>query len=157
MSTKHMTGYTHVHLPLVSNYSWVLCIWQDSLTSITHMTGFTREYKVHDRSYSRVLSTYQQSLASSVLLVSHEPNTQVIFKFSRSTNRYSRFFVNLDMSCTVKSLSNPFITCKCILNNFAKSCSYTSTNLYFIPISLLRYSRQHFALLQFFLYHNCFK
>ena len=94
-----MTGFTHVHLPLVNDYLWVV---------ITHTTGFTSEYsvlltstKVHDRSYSLVLPTHQQSLMSSVLLMSHEPNTQVIFKFSQGMKYYSCFFVNLDVNCTV--------------------------------------------------------
>ena len=94
-----MTSFTHMHLLLVSDYS-----------HIKHTTGFAREHlplvsyysqvytKVHDRSYSLVFLTRQLSLVSSVLLVSHEPNTQVILKFSQGT---STFFVNLDVKCTV--------------------------------------------------------
>ena len=77
-----MIGFTHVLLPLVSDYLRVLCAQQDSLVSITRMTGFTHEKKLHDRSYSQVFSTRQQLLMSSVLLVLHEPNTQVVFKIS---------------------------------------------------------------------------
>ena len=89
---------THVHSPLVSDYSRVLHAQQDSLASIRPLLAST---KLHNRNYSRVFSTRQQSLASSVLLVSHEPNTRVVFKISRGTTRYSRLFVNLDVSCTV--------------------------------------------------------
>ena len=40
-----MTGFTHVHLPLISDYSQVLSAWQDSLVSIYHSSFITREYK----------------------------------------------------------------------------------------------------------------
>ena len=33
--------------------------------------------------------------------VSHEPNTRVKCKVPQGTNHYSRFFVNLDVNCTV--------------------------------------------------------
>ena len=68
VSTKRMTGFTQIHLPLVSDYLRVLSTQQDSLVSIS------REYKVHDRSYSRVVLTHRQLLMSRVLLVSREPN-----------------------------------------------------------------------------------
>ena len=45
VSTKRMTGFTHVHLPLVSDYSRELSAWQDSLASIYHSSVLTREYK----------------------------------------------------------------------------------------------------------------
>ena len=40
-----MTGYIHVHLPFVSDYSRVLSAWQDSLTSICYSSVITRKYK----------------------------------------------------------------------------------------------------------------
>ena len=40
-----MTGFTHMHLPLVSNYSRVLSAQQDSLASIYHSLVITLEYK----------------------------------------------------------------------------------------------------------------
>ena len=80
MSTKRMTGFTHVHLPLVSDYSGVLRARQDSLMSIQLLLTST---KPHDRSSSRVFSTRQQSLTSSVLLLLHKPNTRVVLKISR--------------------------------------------------------------------------
>ena len=45
MSTKRITGFTYVHLPLVSDYSLVLNARQDSLASIYHSSVITREYK----------------------------------------------------------------------------------------------------------------
>ena len=45
MSTKCVTGFTHVHLPLVNDYSPVLSTQQDSLVSIYHSSVITREYK----------------------------------------------------------------------------------------------------------------
>ena len=66
-----MTGFINVHLPLVSDYSWVLSAQQDSLTSIYHSSVITREYK---SAQQELLVTRQKSLASSVLLVLHEPN-----------------------------------------------------------------------------------
>ena len=77
MSNKRITGFTHMHLPLVSDYLRVLRARQDSLASIQLLLT---SIKLHDRSYLRVFSTHQQSPASSVLLVSHEPNTQVVFQ-----------------------------------------------------------------------------
>ena len=43
--TKHMTGFTNVLLPLVSDYSRVLSTLQDSLVGIYHSSVITREYK----------------------------------------------------------------------------------------------------------------
>ena len=40
-----MTGFTHMHLPFVSDYSRVLSAWQDLLASIYHLSVVTREYK----------------------------------------------------------------------------------------------------------------
>ena len=40
-----MTGFTHTHLPLVSDYSQILSARQDSLASIYHSLVNTREYK----------------------------------------------------------------------------------------------------------------
>ena len=54
MSTKRMTGFTHGHLPLVSDYLWVLSAQQDSLVSIYHSSCITHEYK----------SAWQELLAS---------------------------------------------------------------------------------------------
>ena len=44
MSTKHMTGFTDMYLPLVSDYSW----------GTKHTTGFTREYLPVVSYYSQV-------------------------------------------------------------------------------------------------------
>ena len=88
-----MTGFTRMLLPL--------CQWL--LMSIKWMTRFTCEYlplisyvllvstKVHNRNYLWVFSTCSQSLTSSGLLVLHEPNMRVIFKFSQGTKCYSHF------------------------------------------------------------------
>ena len=57
---------------------------------------------MQDRSCSRIFLTHQQLLMSSVLLMSHKPNMWVISKFSQGTKRCSSFFVNLDVSCTVR-------------------------------------------------------
>ena len=46
-----MIGFTHVHLPLVSDYSQVLRAQQDSLMSITCTTVFTHEYSVLTHEY----------------------------------------------------------------------------------------------------------
>ena len=45
VSTKHMTDFTHMYLPLVSDYSQVLSARQDSLASIYHSSIITRKYK----------------------------------------------------------------------------------------------------------------
>ena len=81
------------------------------LMRIYHLSVITHEYQAHYRIHLQVFTTCQllltstistrhQSLVSSVLLVSHELNTRVIFKFSRGMKCYSHFFVNLDVSCT---------------------------------------------------------
>ena len=88
-----MTGFTHVYLPLVSDYSQVLCAQQDSLTSI-QLPVLLVSTKVHNRSYLQVFSTCQQSLASSVLLVSHEPNTQLSSNFLEAQSN-TRVFCKL--------------------------------------------------------------
>ena len=46
VSTKHMTGFAHEYLPLVSDYSRVLSTQQDSLTSIYHSSVIIHEYKI---------------------------------------------------------------------------------------------------------------
>ena len=61
------------------------------------MTRFTCEYKSARQEFLTSILSLHQSLMSSMLLVSHEPNT---LKISQGMKRYSRFFVNLDMSCT---------------------------------------------------------
>ena len=63
---------------------------------------------MHDRNYSRALSVITREQYS---FVSHEPNTRVKRKIPRGTNRYSRFFVNLDVSCTVT-----YVTVSCFSN-----------------------------------------
>ena len=107
-----MTDFTHVHLPLVSDYSRVLRAWQDSLASITCITGFTCEYYAHNKIHSRVFSyyswvesawqelfvsifTHQQLLTSSVLLILHEPNMWVVFKISQGKKVLLAFFCKL--------------------------------------------------------------
>ena len=90
-----MTVFTHMHF---SDYSQVLHAQQDSLVNIQLLLAST---KLHEKNYLGVFSTCQQSLTSSVFLVSHEPNMWVGFKISRGTMRYSHFFVNLAVSCTV--------------------------------------------------------
>ena len=62
VSTERITGFIHVHLPLVSDYSRVLCTRQDSTESITHMTGFTHEYSVTTHKYKSA----QQELLTSI-------------------------------------------------------------------------------------------
>ena len=100
-----MTGFTHVHLPLVSDYSQVLRARQDSLESISCATEFTCKYK--SAQHKLLVSIFNSSAIASnhsravCLLASHEPSTRVIFKISRGTKHYSRFFVNLDVSCTI--------------------------------------------------------
>ena len=55
---------------------------------------------MHDRNYSQALSVITHEQYS---FMSHEPNMQVKCKIPRGTNRYLRFFVNLDVSCTVST------------------------------------------------------
>ena len=95
-----MTGFIHMHLPFVSDYSRVLRARQDSLMSIQLLLTST---KVHNRNFLQVFSTHWQFLLSSILLMSHKLNTRVIFKISRGTKQYLCFFVNLDVSYTVHS------------------------------------------------------
>ena len=45
VSTKHMTAFTQEYLPLISDYSRVLSVRQDSLMSIYHSSVITRDYK----------------------------------------------------------------------------------------------------------------
>ena len=45
VNTKHMTGFTHKYLPLVSDYLQVLSAQQDSLMSIYHSSVITHKYK----------------------------------------------------------------------------------------------------------------
>ena len=59
---------------------------------------------MHGRSYSQVFSTCQQSLVSSVFLVLHEPNMQVIFKFSQGTKKALLAFFLLGHELYCKSL-----------------------------------------------------
>ena len=61
MSTKRITGFTHVHLPLVSDYSRVLCAQPDALSSFTHTTWFTHKCSVITRKYK---TAWQELLAS---------------------------------------------------------------------------------------------
>ena len=53
---------------------------------------------MHDGNYSRALSVITREQYS---FVSYEPNKRVKRKIPQGTNHYSRFFVNLDVSCTV--------------------------------------------------------
>ena len=46
VSNKPMTGFTHVYLPLVSDYLRVLSTQQDSLASIYHSSVIIREYQI---------------------------------------------------------------------------------------------------------------
>ena len=90
VSTRCMTGFTQVLLPLVSDYLRVLHARQDSLTNT----------KLHNRSYLWVFSTCQQSLTSSVLLMLRAQRTRCLQNFLRHDVLLA-FFVNLDVSCTV--------------------------------------------------------
>ena len=92
---KCITGFTHVHYHL----SVITCKYYTH--DRIHLWILPVSTKMHDKNYSQVFSIHQQSLMSSVLLVPHEPNMQVAFKFSWGLNRYSHSFVNFDMSCTV--------------------------------------------------------
>ena len=67
MSIKSMTGFTHVHLPLVSDYSQVLSAPQDSLVSVYRSSVITRKYK----------SAQQELLVSifSLSAIAHEQYT----------------------------------------------------------------------------------
>ena len=89
----------YAHNRIYSRQLQVLHAQQDSLASIQLLLVSTK--CMTGIMYLRVVSTPQQLLASSVLLVSYEPNTRVIFKISRATKHYSHVFVNLVTSCTV--------------------------------------------------------
>ena len=102
---------TREHSPLNSDHSRVLSTRQDSLTSNKHTTGFTREYLPLVSYYSRVKCARQKLPVSifnpSVItreqcsFMSQAYNMRVKCKIPQGTNRYSCFFVNLEMSCTV--------------------------------------------------------
>ena len=108
VSTKCMTGFTHMHLPLVSDYLRVLLVQQDLLTSMTHTTGFTRKYSVITREYKSaqqelLVSNFHSSAIAHEQCTSHVTrvqHTSYLQIFSRHETLLA-FFVNLDVSCTV--------------------------------------------------------
>ena len=101
VSTKRMTGFIHVHLPLVSDYWGVLSARQDSLASIYHSSVITREYK-----------SARQELLAYIFNLSEITRVQCTSRVTRAQHAsylqiFLRhevllvFFVNLDVSCTV--------------------------------------------------------
>ena len=84
MSTKHMTGFTHVHLPLVSDYSRVFSSLQDSLVNIQL---FLMSTKVHDRS-NVLASIFNSSEIAQEQCTSHITRAQhaSYLEISRGTN-----------------------------------------------------------------------
>ena len=120
MSTKRMTGFTHIHLPLVSDYSRVLHTQQDSLANITCMTGFTCGYSVVTHEYKSA----QQELLSSIFnlsAITREQCTSCVARaqhksYPQNVSKHKAllaFFVNLDVSCSycIKTDLNLFMTC----------------------------------------------
>ena len=101
VSTKRMTGFTHAHLSLVSDYLWVLSSQQDSLMSIYHSSVITRKYK---SARQELLVSHSQAVYFSCCMSSTQSYFQI---FSRHEVLLTSF-VNLDMSCTVNcnSLEN---------------------------------------------------
>ena len=79
-----MTDFTHVHLPLVSDYLRVLSTWQDSLANIYYLSVITGKYKSAQQEL--LMSIFNSSAVtrdqctSRVALAQH-----AIFKFSQGT------------------------------------------------------------------------
>ena len=59
--------------------------------------------------------------------MSHEHNTQVIFKISLGTTHYTRLFVNMDVSCTTSEFQHglrPEYSCQTQLIDFIENIQH---------------------------------
>ena len=93
-----MTGFTHMHLPLVSDYSQVLSIQQDSLSRFSYYSQAQKCVIGVTRKYFQLVSNRSQAVYFSCHT---SPTRELSSNFLRHELRYSHFFVNLDVSCTV--------------------------------------------------------
>ena len=72
-----MTGFTHVHLPLVSDYTQVLSTRQDSLVSTTRTKEFTREYSVITREHRSAQQELLVSIFTSSVIACEQCTSRV--------------------------------------------------------------------------------
>ena len=104
VSTKHMTGFTHEYLLLVSDYLQVLSAWQDLLVGTHHLSVIgciTCEYKSAQQEL--LASTFNSSVIVHEQCIPHvawAQHTSYLQNFLRHEAGYMRF-VNFDVSCTV--------------------------------------------------------
>ena len=101
VSIKCITGFTHVHLPLFSEYLLVLSAWRDWLRSIYHLSVITHEYKsVWQGLFASILNSSAiapKQCTSHVKQAKHVSYLQIFSRYKALLV----FFGNLDVSCTV--------------------------------------------------------
>ena len=99
-----MTGFIHVHLPLVSDYLQVLSTQQDLLASIYHSSVITRDYKSARQELLACIFKSSEitcvQCTSRVTRAQHASYLQIFWRHEALL----AFFVNLDVSCTVSNV-----------------------------------------------------